>query len=213
MNKQLVLIGDIKGSQSIETENRGALQETLTRKLQALNEEYKEEIASPYTITLGDEFQVVFNSGRTVFVQMLKIMAAIHPVEIRFSLAVGRLDTPINTEQAIGMDGPAFHQARRGIEILKESGYIFHIIFDEEDSPELHIINNSLQLISGQMRGWNKRRLMILHMLKEGYDYKKISEAVGISQTAFYKNKEAGMLDVIDELSDNIIEVINQRLN
>ncbi len=212
MEKLLVLIGDIEDSQSVQNGDREALQEILSDELQALNEEYGEGIVSPYTITLGDEFQVVFDRADAVFVQMLKIMSAIHPIGIRFSLAVGNIDTPINTEQAIGMDGPAFHQARRGIEMLKDSGYIFNVGFEDEDSPGLRIINNSLQLLSGRMRGWNKRRLIILHMMKEGYDYKEISEALEISKPAFYKNKDAGMLDVVDELSDNITAVINQKL-
>jgi hypothetical protein len=127
-------------------------------------------------------------------------------------LAVGKINTPVNTEQAIGMDGPAFHLARGGIELLKESGYIFNIEFEDDKSSETKIINNSLQLLSGRIRGWNKRRLIILHMIKEGYDYKEISEALEISQPAFYKNKDAGMLDVVDELSENIADVINQKL-
>lgn len=211
MKKLLVLIGDIKDSQSVKDRDREALQEILLDELQGLNTKYKESIVSPYTITLGDEFQAVFERADTVFVQMLKVMSAIHPIGVRFSLAVGDIDTPINTEQAIGMDGPAFHRARHGIELLKENGYIFHIGF-EEDSPELRVINNSLQLLSGEMRGWNNRRLIILHMMKEGYDYKEISEALEISKPAFYKNKDAGMLDVVGELSDNIAEVINQKL-
>ncbi|WP_440998994.1 SatD family protein [Fodinibius sp. SL11] len=212
MEKLLVLIGDIEDSQSIQDRDRKALQEQLSDELQVINEAYKEEIVSPYTITLGDEFQAVFNSADAVFVQMMKLMAAIHPISVRFSLAVGAIETAINTEQAIGMDGPAFHQARHGVEMLKESGYIFNIGFENEDSSELKIINNSLQLLSGRIRGWNRRRLIILHMMKEGYNYKEISKALEISQPAFYKNKDAGMLDVVDELSDNIADVINQKL-
>jgi hypothetical protein len=211
MEKLLVLIGDIEDSQSVESRDRESLQEVLSDELQMLNTEYDRGIISPYTITLGDEFQAVFDRADNIFVQMLKVMSAIHPIGVRFSLAVGHIDTSINTEQAIGMDGPAFHRARRGVELLKENEYMFNIGF-EHDSPELKVINNSLQLLSGRIRGWNKRRLIILHMMKEGYDYKEISEALEISKPAFYKNKEAGMLDVVGELSDNITDVINQKL-
>jgi len=211
MEKLLVLIGDIEDSQSVESRDRESLQEVLSDELQMLNTEYDRGIISPYTITLGDEFQAVFDRADNIFVQMLKVMSAIHPIGVRFSLAVGHIDTSINTEQAIGMDGPAFHRARRGVELLKENEFMFNIGF-EDDSPELKVINNSLQLLSGRIRGWNKRRLIILHMMKEGYDYKEISEALEISKPAFYKNKEAGMLDVVGELSDNITDVINQKL-
>ncbi len=211
MEKLLVLIGDIEDSQSVGSRDRESLQEVLSDELQMLNTEYDRGIISPYTITLGDEFQAVFDRADNIFVQMLKVMSAIHPIGIRFSLAVGHIDTSINTEQAIGMDGPAFHRARRGVELLKENEFMFNIGF-EDASPELKVINNSLQLLSGRIRGWNKRRLIILHMMKEGYDYKEISEALEISKPAFYKNKEAGMLDVVGELSDNITDVINQKL-
>ncbi|MEL7834504.1 SatD family protein [Fodinibius sp. Rm-B-1B1-1] len=210
MEKVLVLIGDVEDSQSIPPKDREVLQQNLADVLEGINDAMSDCITSPYTITLGDEFQAVFSDAMPVFEHIITIMARLHPVQVRFSLGVGPLDTPINKEQAIGMDGPAFHVARKGIDYLKENEELFHISIVDDNSTELKIINSSLQLISGQMRSWNKRRLTILEMIKQGYDYKEISEAVGISKPAFYKNKEAGMLDVIDDMSDNIASFLNQ---
>ena len=211
MEKSLVLIADIEASRDVEGKDREVLQKSLKDILTNLNER-GEGIVSPYTITLGDEFQAVFEEADHLFVQMLKIMAALHPVTVRFSLGIGSIDTPLNTEQAIGMDGPAFHRARKGIEILKENGFLFGIRSEDNEGLMLKILNNSLQLLSKQMRGWNKTRIKILYMLKEGCDYKVISDELDISRTAFYKNKEAGALEVIDELSDNMAAMINQEL-
>lgn len=211
MEKSLVLIADIEASRDVEGKDREVLQKSLKDILTHLNEE-GEGIVSPYTITLGDEFQAVFDEADDLFVQMLKIMETLHPVTVRFSLGIGSIDTPLNTEQAIGMDGPAFHRARKGIEILKENGFLFGIRSEDNADLMLKILNNSLQLLSKQMRGWNKTRIKILYMLKEGWDYKVISDELDISRTAFYKNKEAGALDVIDELSDNMAAMINQEL-
>jgi hypothetical protein len=211
MPKSLVLIADIEASRKIEEKEREDLQQKLEEVLDNLNE-HANGLVSPYTITLGDEFQAVFDKADNVFVQMLKIMAALHPVVVRFSLGVGDIATPINNEQAIGMDGPAFHEAREGIDIMKESGKLVNIRVEDEDDLTLKIINGSLQLLSKQIRSWNKKRITILHMLKEGYDYKAITKELDISRAAFYKNKEAGLLDVVDELSNNIAKVINQKL-
>jgi hypothetical protein len=211
MSKSLVLIADIEASRKIEGKEREDLQQRLEKILDALNEQ-ADGLVSPYTITLGDEFQAVFDKADKVFVQILKIMAALHPVVVRFSLGVGEIATPINNEQAIGMDGPAFHEAREGIDILKESGNLINIRIEGEDNLTLKIVNGSLQLLSKQIRSWNKKRITILHMLKEGYDYKAITKELDISRAAFYKNKEAGLLEVVDELSDNIAKVINQKL-
>ena len=211
MEKSLVLIADIEASRDVEGKDREVLQKSLKDILTNLNEQ-GEGIVSPYTITLGDEFQAVFDEADHLFIQMLKIMAALHPVTVRFSLGIGSIDTPLNTEQALGMDGPAFHRARKGIEMLKENGFLFGIRSEDNEDLMLKILNNSLQLLSKQMRGWNKTRIKILYMLKEGWDYKVISDELDISRTAFYKNKEAGALEVIDELSDNMAAMINQEL-
>lgn len=212
MSNYLVLIGDLEQSQAVKEKEREQLQEKLASVLELLNSEAENGLVSPYTITLGDEFQAVFDNADIVFTHILKIMAAVHPVGVRFSLAVGRIDTSINTEQAIGMDGPAFHKARKEIEQLKESGYLINISFTDRNTSTLKIINNSLALVSGQIKSWNKRRLVILHMIQEGYDYKEISEALEISKPAFYKNKDAGMLEVIQKLCSNISDVINKNL-
>ncbi len=211
MTKSLVLIADIEASREIKDQKREELQQTLQEVLDTLNEQGS-GLLSPYTITLGDEFQAVFKNADSIFVQMLKILAALHPVAVRFSLGLGDISTPVNSEQAIGMDGPAFHEAREGIDILKESGFLFNIRNEKNDDLTLKIMNGSLQLLSRQIRGWNKKRITILHMLKEGYDYKAITKKLDISRAAFYKNKEAGLLDVIDELSNDMAAIINQKL-
>lgn len=212
MADSLVLIGDIEASREIEGEEREDFQQKLENILDQINEQ-KNGMISPYTVTLGDEFQAVFKRADNIFLHMFKIMAALHPVAVRFSLGIGNITTPINNEQAIGMDGPAFHNAREGIDILKESGYLFHVLItDKKDDITLKIVNGSLKLLSKQIRSWSKNRITILHMIKEGYDYKAITEELDISRAAFYKNKDAGSLDVIEELSDDIANLLNKEI-
>ncbi|SMO62121.1 SatD family protein [Fodinibius sediminis] len=211
MKRRLVLIADIESSKEIKEEERGALQDNLQQTLDDLNQ-MEQAPASPYTITLGDEFQAVFEEADGLFVQLFRILSALYPVRVRFSLGIGTIATPLNTTQAIGMDGPAFHEARKGMEQLKESGFLFHLRFEEEQNTVLKLINNSLQLLSHEVETWKKNRLAILHLLKEGHDYKEIASQLSISSPAFYKNKEAGALEVVSELTDNISEFINQQI-
>lgn len=211
MPNKLVLIADLEASRKIEKKERTELQQQLQETLDQINQK-GEGIKSPYTITLGDEFQVIYDDAEQLFVHLFKILAELHPVTIRFSMGIGSIDTPINTEQAIGMDGPAFHEAREGMEILKESGFLFNIRVEKEENSTLKIVNGSLKLIGQQIRDWNKKRLQILYMLQEGHDYKSITKELDISRAAFYKNKEAGLLDIIDELSNSIAQLINQKL-
>src|SRR5438270_9561839 len=100
----LAVIGDIVLSRAIA--QRAEFQKQLRRTLDNINK--RSAMASPYTITLGDEFQAVYRDPRGVFVDILTIMERIAPVSARFAIGVGTLRTPINPTQAIGMDGPAF---------------------------------------------------------------------------------------------------------
>lgn len=211
MERFLVLIADIEASKEIKEEQREMLQDRLQEELEEINQAEQAPL-SPYTITLGDEFQAVFKKADGFFTHLFRILSVLYPVRVRFSLGVGSIATPINTEQAIGMDGPAFHEARNGIETLKESGFLFHLSVEEEHNATLDLINNSLQLLSHEIQGWKQNRLAILYLLREGYDYKEIVDQLDISPPAFYKNKEAGALEVVDELMDNISELINGQI-
>lgn len=211
MEKSIVVIADIVDSRQIQAKEREKVQEQLSEVLDELNTN-RSTLISPYTITLGDEFQAVHSRADTLCIDMLKILAELHPVALRFSIGVGAINTEINTKQALGMDGPAFHIAREGIGILKETGFLFRLNIEGEDCSLIPIINGSLQMLSRQLQAWNKNRIRILHMLKEGHDYKHITETLDISEPAFYKNKNAGLLDVISTLCDNIANVINQKM-
>jgi hypothetical protein len=73
-------------------------------------------LISPYTITLGDEFQAVLKNARHLFGDIITILYVIYPTKIRFSIGIGDIQTPVNPNQAIGMDGTAFYNARTGID-------------------------------------------------------------------------------------------------
>ena len=114
--KYLVLIGDIVASRRLPA--RAQFQRRMKCVLQALNSRRK-SLVSPYTLTLGDEFQAVYRDADTAFADVFGLMAEIAPVQARFALSVGEIVTPINPAQSIGMDGPAFHRARALLDRLK----------------------------------------------------------------------------------------------
>src|SRR6266498_2562651 len=112
----IAVIGDLVASRNIP--QRAAFQRKITRVL-AKTTEKASGLASPYTLTLGDEFQAVYRRGDSLIADVMGIMAEIHPVRARFALGVGELTTRINPAQALGMDGPVFHQARAALSNLK----------------------------------------------------------------------------------------------
>ena len=206
--KRTVLIGDIVSSRQIT--DRALIQDRLAATLEELNNRQDPDLASPYTITLGDEFQAVFNRADTLFCDAVAILLALHPEQVRFSFGIGAIETPINPNRAIGMDGPAFYNARKGIEELKATPYLFNIA--GMDASQATLVKQSLRLISHNLCKWNRNRLQVMAMLCEGLPAKEIGDRVPISNTAVYKTIDAGALQIIIQLFAEVTKLINESL-
>jgi hypothetical protein len=197
------VVADIVASRA-ET-NRRQVQMKLVDVLEELNRERGDVLASPYTVTLGDEFQALYHAPFGLFADLWRISAALHPTRARYSVALGALVTPVNREQALGMDGPVFHIARDGIEQAKKLKAMFRI---GGAITNLELINDALMLISHLARDWNSNRMAIEADLSLGKPVKEIAERVGISESGVYKNINAAALDTITAITRGIEMVL-----
>lgn len=204
MTKKIALIGDIVSSQKIK--NRAEIQKKLKTLFRNINSK-SGSIESPYTITLGDEFQAVYKSPENLFKNIWEILFIVYPEKIRFSIGVGELTTPINKKQAIGMDGPAFYSARNGLDEIKHTSYLINISGD--NIPNKNLLKQSLFLISFLSQSWKKTRLQIIKLMYDGLTVKKIAKKIKISDKAIYKNINAGALNVVINLTNEIESLVN----
>ncbi len=188
--RYLVVIGDVVGSRALKA--RATFQRKLETLLAAVSSG-QTALASPYTLTLGDEFQAVYRRAEGVFSDLVRIRAECLPVEVRFSVALGRISTAINPRQALGMDGPAFHLARERIERLKQTGGRFSLAGDLPG--DVRTREALLDLVSSWTEGWKVNRWAILLGVLEGKPVAQLAEELGISEPAVYKNIHAGRLE------------------
>ncbi len=202
--KKIVLIGDIVSSRKIK--NRSLTQQKFEETFKQINKKNK-PLISPFTITLGDEFQAVYEKADLLFYNIWQILQYTSPIKIRFSIGVGEITTPINKKQAIGMDGPAFYFAREGMEELKETNNLF--ILKGEGISNSELLNQILFLLSHQINGWKQTRYKIITSLYEGISVKEMADRLGITDKAVYKNIDAGALQNIKRLTDEISRQIN----
>jgi hypothetical protein len=202
----IVIIADIVNSQKIK--NRGQVQANLLSVFKKINK--NPDVISPYTITLGDEFQAVYNRTNSIFKDIWQISLAIYPVKVRFSIGVGEITTRINTRQSLGMDGPAFHNARNGLTRLKNSDYLLDISADNNEIDSL--LKDTVHLVSHFIHRWKRNRLEILTLLLDGLTPKQISKKVDLTDKAVYKNISAGALYVIISLLTEIEKQLNKML-
>ncbi|MEX0660805.1 MAG: SatD family protein [Balneolaceae bacterium] len=212
----IVLIGDIIDSKQLDGKKREQVQSQLLDQFDVINRE-SGSIEAPFTITLGDEFQAVYADASTLWEDCWKILAALHPVSVRFSAAIGSISTPINKKQSIGMDGPAFYIARDRIEEMKKSKQLFNIDIEEAENDSetqavVNLMNSSLKLLSNEMKRWKKIRFQILVMLNSGMPVKEIAKELNVSESAVYKNREDGGLSLVIELKESVKKLLNIEL-
>lgn len=185
----VVVIGDLIDSKKIK--NRSEFQQKFVKDLENLNEWQAE---SPYTLTLGDEFQALYTDSRGLFYDLFHIRECIHPVRCRFSLAIGEVNTSINHVRAIGMDGPAFHIARKGIEHLRKTGNQLLLGGLPEDIDVF--IRPAFNILWACSENWNLNRLKIMRMeLEQNWDIPEKYD-LHITERAINKNiREARLSD------------------
>jgi len=185
MNKNyLIIIGDIIDSKKIR--DREKVQNQLRIAFSKLNKQLK-DIISPFTITLGDEFQVVLGNSKDIFQILLTISEAIFPYNIRYSLSIGRISTKINRKNAIGMDGPAFHTARKGVETLKINKSVFSLKTESKQYDLL--ISASMNIIFYEIykyKSTNRAELFVKTLM--GIKKDKVAEVHGVSRQNISKN-------------------------
>src|SRR5580698_4555464 len=126
--KYLVVIGDVVASKQLP--ERANFQRQLGKWLSSTSHS-NENLASPYTITLGDEFQAVYRNATFLFGDLVSIMTAIYRAKVKISLGIGKLTTRLNRKQALGMDGPAFHRARELMTDLKQQSNLLRVASDD----------------------------------------------------------------------------------
>ncbi|WP_069133374.1 SatD family protein [Rhodohalobacter halophilus] len=210
MSSYIVVIGDIIESKDLKPAVRKDTQHKLEEVFKQLNRQTG-RLISPYTITLGDEFQAVYQSAGQLFHDIWTITAQIHPVRIRFAISVGEITTDINREKSLGMDGPAFHIARDRIEQMKDEDTLLSLVTG--NPPYDRLINSSFQILAGNLRTWNKNRFSILKMRYEDMEVKNIARELGLSEVAVYKNIRAGTLDAIREFTECISNFLNKMVD
>lgn len=181
----IAVIGDLVNSKQIE--DRYAFQELLAKNLAHIG---GDSLDSPYTLTLGDEFQALYAVPTGLFYDLFQIRSFIYPVQCRFSIALGEITTPINTKQAIGMDGPAFHLARKGIDTLKKNEQQLTIAGLPDSLGELLL--PMVHLLWASTGSWNVNRLKILLQELEHSAMRNGEYNLEITERAINKNiKEA----------------------
>ncbi|HBE13667.1 MAG TPA: hypothetical protein DCY74_05795 [Clostridiales bacterium] len=188
----IAIIGDVKNSRKIP--NRNEIQTKLRTVLDELNEKYKNEIASNFMITLGDEFQGLLHSGKFTLDMILTIERKMYPICFRFGIGVGEICTTINRDIPLGADGPAYHMARAMITEIKQSENknkrtMVHMKIWIENQNDINmLINSTFSLCAAVQSRWTERqREVIYNYLDSMESQRDLAQRMGINQSSINK--------------------------
>lgn len=191
------IIGDINNSRQLE--RRGSIQVRFKRAIRTINTEFESEIASPFMITLGDEFQGLLSSPVRSYRLARRLQDLMEPVPFAFGIGIGNLETPLNRREPLGMDGPCFHNARKALLLAKKNKNEIRYQFDD---PAGELVNAIVISLDKQWQQLSENQREILKRRKEGMTQLAIAKKLHITKQAVSKSAKTGLVKEMNAAVD-----------
>lgn len=177
---------------------REALQDRLVTLLGELNREHRKAILARFVVTTGDEFQGLL-SNAVVIPDILWTMDK-HlrsRIDVRIGIGHGPLDTPLKKE-AIGMDGPVWHNARAAILEAKQKSRLGGVFrgFPERDEV---ILNGIARILHKLRHDLTDKQFRIVDALRSTPNQTAIASELNISKQVVSKQALAAGIDAYRE--------------
>ena len=201
----VALIGDIRGSR--ELEDRKRVQKEFKRIVESLDDYIPNSaIVSQFTVTTGDEFQVLLTDATDAVEAAVTASDQFHPASLRFGIGCGELDTEVNPDQAIGMDGPCFHRAREALNSARKDGAWLRVggWSNELDSR----INSMFDLVQSVREDWTDRQAQFAVALKEEGTQKRVAERYDVSKSTVSESLSAGHVQEVRNAENSLGELL-----
>jgi hypothetical protein len=208
--KQFILMADVISSGK---KDQKKLMVDFKDLVEDVNESYKNDILSPLTITLGDEFQGVIKNLVTSANIILSLEEnIIHKklnFKLRYVLHQGEIETPINTDIAYEMLGQGLTEARLKLNNLKTDKSKF--VISIENKLKENILNNAFKIFEGISQKWDLKKdyELVSHFI-QFCDYKIIAEKLHKTRSQIWKREKTLNIESY-KATKNIIHLISEK--
>ncbi|MBP1986215.1 SatD family protein [Halolamina salifodinae] len=205
----VALIGDIRGSRALNDRNEA--QKEFKRVINSLNDHVPASaIASQFTVTTGDEFQVLLTDATAAVEAAVTASDQFHPARLRFGIGSGELATEVNPDQAIGMDGPCFHRAREAINSAEKDAAWLRVAGWPDDLDRQ--INSLSDLVQCVREDWTERQAEFAVALEEEGSQKRVAERFDVSKSTVSESLSAGHVQEVRAAETTLAELLQQNL-
>lgn len=191
------IIGDINRSRDLP--HRARVQRAFQRAIEKINSEFRDEIASNFVLTIGDEFQGLLLSAKEGYRLVRRFAELMEPVDFAFGLGIGPLSTPLKKEAALGMDGEAFHRARAALAAAKREKRRLVLDFDHASLP---LANALLALMERDWARLTPRQKEILRLMDKYRNQSLVARKLRISQPAVSKSVSSALAGRLTEAEE-----------
>jgi len=208
--KQFILMADVISSGK---KDQNQLMTDFKELIHEINQLYKNDILSPLTITLGDEFQGVLKDLATSVKIILSLEEnSIHKklnFQLRYILHQGEIETPINTDIAYEMLGSGLTDARAKLNNLKSDKSKFGVSI--ENTLQNDILNNAFLIFESITQKWD---LESDYDLVSNFitldDYKIVAEKLDKTRSQIWKRKKTLNIESYNA-TKKIIQLITEK--
>ena len=189
MTQYYIVMADVIRSRSYDGSD---LMSEFMRIVEECNAAHMGAILSPYTITLGDEFQGVADSLRSAIDSILFLedrLLTVRPAfMLRYVIVYGEIDTPINSQIAHGMTGPGFVFARELLTKKRRGRRRFQLkLSDLPYTDDLNLLFRLLELLSGH---WKEKDYALIRELVWNGDDADVASRFGKTKSQIWKRRK-----------------------
>ncbi|MCH7406907.1 SatD family protein [Belliella aquatica] len=159
----------------------------------SINNNRHNQLKSPLTITLGDEFQGVIDTienGIDIIFDMEELRI-VHDFDfkLRYVLHEGQIDTEINKNIAYQMLGEGLTKARESLSILKKSNNRF--LIQLEDQAKSNALNKAFSIYQNVVDSWKKKDVALVKEFLKNDDYKVVAKIADIDPSNAWRRKNS----------------------
>jgi hypothetical protein len=204
-SRYAVVMGDIVGSEAVPS--RTELHQQFNSVTKAANQQFANSLASPLTITLGDEFQGLTHSLAQAFLiaTTMRLRLMLENVKCRFVVGIVDLETKLNQKVAWNMMGPGLATAREKLN-EKRSRNAYRFSLGEKDMVLARLFETIGYSMSAAEEDWSPHQLsVVVASIDEKKSAKEIADIRGISERAVYKTLQAAKIVLYAEQSAAIL--------
>lgn len=202
-----VLMGDIVASE--QAPSRRETHRVFNKAIARANKRHAEAIASPLTITLGDEFQGLLTGLAKAWDLAAELRLALlsDAVPCRFVLGAATLDTPLNPARAWNMMGEGLARAREKLDD-KRSANAFRFSFPDDPVIE-PLLDAAGDALTQTELGWTETQRRYFHSSRgAGRSIARIAKDFGVSERSVYKVLNAAHADFHGRQSEAIRQAL-----